>query len=146
MGEINVVKKMQEVGAVVGGEGSGGVIVPDLHYGRDALVGIACVIQHLAERQISSAQLRAGYTDYFMSKNKLQLDELGKSADEVLEMVKERYASLNPITEDGVKIDFDEGWVHLRKSNTEPIVRIYSEGKSPESAKAFANRIFDLLK
>lgn len=146
VGEINVVKKMQEVGAVVGGEGSGGIIVPDLHYGRDALVGIACVIQHLAEKQISSVELRAGYTDYFMSKNKLQLDELGKSADEVLDMVKARYESLNPITEDGVKIDFEEGWVHLRKSNTEPIVRIYSEGKSPEAAESFAKRIFDLLK
>lgn len=146
VGEINVVKKMQEMGAVVGGEGSGGIIVPDLHYGRDALVGIACVIQHLAEKQISSAELRAGYTDYFMSKNKLQLDELGKSADEVLDMVKARYESLNPITEDGVKIDFEEGWVHLRKSNTEPIVRIYSEGKSPEAAESFAKRIFDLLK
>lgn len=134
VGEINVVKKMQEIQAVVGGEGSGGVIVPELHYGRDALVGIACVIQFMAETQITSAELRAGYTDYYMAKQKIRLDELGKNADEVLELVKQRYASLHPITEDGVKIDFDEGWVHLRKSNTEPIVRIYSEGKSPEAA------------
>lgn len=146
VGEINVVKKMQEVNAVVGGEGSGGIIVPDLHYGRDALVGIACVIQHLAEQKVSSSELRAGYTDYFMSKNKIRLDELGRSAGEVLDVVKKRYSSLNPITEDGVKVDFEEGWVHLRKSNTEPIVRIYSEGKSPEAAEAFANRIFNLLK
>lgn len=146
VGEINVVRKMQEVDAVVGGEGSGGIIVPDLHYGRDALVGIACVLQHLAEKKISSSELRAEFTDYFMSKNKIQLNELGKDANEVLELVRSRYESLNPITIDGVKVDFDEGWVHLRKSNTEPIVRIYSEGKTPESADAFANRILNLLK
>lgn len=139
-------RKMQEVDAVVGGEGSGGIIVPDLHYGRDALVGIACVLQHLAEKKISSSELRAEFTDYFMSKNKIQLNELGKDANEVLELVRSRYESLNPITIDGVKVDFDEGWVHLRKSNTEPIVRIYSEGKTPESADAFANRILNLLK
>lgn len=146
VGEINVVKKMQEVNAVVGGEGSGGIIVPDLHYGRDALVGIACVIQHLAEKKMSSSQLRAGFTNYFMSKNKIQLDDLGKSADDVLELVKTHYASLKPNTVDGVKVDFEEGWVHLRKSNTEPIVRIYSEGKSPEAANSFANKIKNLLK
>lgn len=146
VGEINVVKKMQEVDAVVGGEGSGGIIVPDLHYGRDALVGIACVIQHLAEKKMSSSELRAGFTNYYMSKNKIQLDDLGKSADDVLELVKTHYASLKPNTVDGVKVDFEEGWVHLRKSNTEPIVRIYSEGKSPEAANSFANKIKNLLK
>lgn len=146
VGEINVVKKMQEVDAVVGGEGSGGIIVPDLHYGRDALVGIACVVQQLAERKISSSEYRAEFTNYYMSKNKIQLDDLGKSADDVLELVKTHYASLNPNTVDGVKVDFEEGWVHLRKSNTEPIVRIYSEGKSPEAATSFANKIKDLLR
>ena len=146
VGEINVVTKMQEVGAVVGGEGSGGVIVPDLHYGRDALVGIACVVQLLADRKISASEYRSEFTDYFMSKNKIQLDDLGKSADEVLEMVKNQYSSLKPNTVDGVKVDFEEGWVHLRKSNTEPIVRIYSEGKSPEAAQSFAKKIYDLLK
>lgn len=146
VGEINVVKKMQEIEAVVGGEGSGGIIVPDLHYGRDALVGIACVIQHLAEKKISSSKFRAEFTNYYMSKNKIQLDDLGKSADDVLELVKNHYASLNPNTVDGVKVDFEEGWVHLRKSNTEPIIRIYSEGKSPEAAANFANKIKDLLK
>jgi len=146
VGEINVVKKMQEVNAVVGGEGSGGIIVPDLHYGRDALVGIACVVQHLAEKKISSSALRAEFTNYFMSKNKIQLDELGKSADDVLNLVKTHYASLNPNTVDGVKVDFEEGWVHLRKSNTEPIVRIYSEGKSQVAANNFANKIKELLK
>lgn len=145
VGEINVVTKMKEVGAVAGGEGSGGVIVPDLHYGRDALVGIACVVQHLADQKVSSSELRADYTDYFMSKNKIQLDQLGKTADEVLELVRSRYESLQPDTVDGVKIDFEEGWVQLRKSNTEPIVRIYSEGKSPEEAQSFAKRIFQLI-
>lgn len=145
VGEINVVKKMQEVGAVAGGEGSGGVIIPDLHYGRDALVGIACVVQHLAESGKSASALRDSFTDYFMSKNKIQLNDLGKTADEVLHLVKDRYSKLNPITIDGVKVDFEEGWVHLRKSNTEPIVRIYSEGKSPEAASMFARKVYDVL-
>tara|TARA_R110000868_G_scaffold37111_15_gene131674 strand:+ start:3137 stop:4483 length:1347 start_codon:yes stop_codon:yes gene_type:complete len=145
VGEINVVKKMQEVNAVVGGEGSGGIIVPDLHYGRDALVGIACVIQHLAERKISSSALRGEFTNYYMSKSKIQLDELGKDADEVLELVKTHYISLNPVTIDGVKVNFEEGWVHLRKSNTEPIVRIYSEGTSPEAANNFAEKIKSII-
>jgi phosphomannomutase len=145
VGEINVVKKMQEVDAVVGGEGSGGIIVPDLHYGRDALVGIACVLQHLAEKKVNSSELRASYPDYFMSKSKIQLDELGKEAGEVLELVKDHYADLNPNTIDGVKIDFEEGWVHLRKSNTEPIIRIYTEGKSLDEAKAFAEKVKNLF-
>tara|TARA_R110002124_G_scaffold194919_1_gene361948 strand:- start:2208 stop:3554 length:1347 start_codon:yes stop_codon:yes gene_type:complete len=145
VGEINVVKKMQEVNAVVGGEGSGGIIVPDLHYGRDALVGIACVLQHLAEKEMSSSELRATYPDYFMSKSKIQLDELGKEADEVLDIVKKHYSNLNPNTTDGVKVDFEEGWIHLRKSNTEPIIRIYSEGKSLKEANAFANKVKNLF-
>lgn len=146
VGEINVVKVMQEQNAVIGGEGNGGVISPDLHYGRDALVGIAMVLQLLTEKDMSSSEYRATLPDYYMSKNKIQLDELGKDADEVLEMVKNHFSSLEPNTVDGVKVDFAEGWVHLRKSNTEPIIRIYSEGKSPEAAKAFAGKIFDLLK
>ncbi|HET8865638.1 MAG TPA: phosphoglucosamine mutase [Gracilimonas sp.] len=146
VGEINVVKVMQEQNAVIGGEGNGGVICPDLHYGRDALVGIAMVLQLLAEKGMSASEYRATLPDYYMSKNKIQLDELGKDADKVLEMVKEHFSSLNPNTVDGVKVDFAEGWVHLRKSNTEPIIRIYSEGRSPEAAKAFAGKIFDLLK
>tara|TARA_R100000908_G_scaffold65426_1_gene56294 strand:- start:18299 stop:19639 length:1341 start_codon:yes stop_codon:yes gene_type:complete len=146
VGEINVVKVMQEQDAVIGGEGNGGVICPDLHYGRDALVGTAMVLQHLAEKGMSSSEYRASLPDYFMSKNKIQLDDLGKDADEVLEMIKEHFSSLEPNTVDGVKIDFAEGWVHLRKSNTEPIIRIYSEGRSPEAAEGFAGKIFDLLK
>ncbi len=145
VGEINVVKKMQEVDAVVGGEGSGGIIIPDLHYGRDALVGIAAVIQWLAEQGTTSAEYRATLPNYYMSKSKIQLDELGKDADEVLEMVKKHFASLNPNTIDGVKVDFEEGWVHLRKSNTEPIIRIYTEGRTPEAAIAFAQKIKNLL-
>ena len=146
VGEINVVKVMQEQDAVIGGEGNGGVICPDLHYGRDALVGTAMVLQHLAEKGMSSSEYRASLPDYFMSKNKIQLDDLGKDADEVLKMIKEHFSSLEPNTVDGVKIDFAEGWVHLRKSNTEPIIRIYSEGRSPEAAEGFAGKIFDLLK
>ena len=146
VGEINVVKVMQEQNAVIGGEGNGGVICPDLHYGRDALVGVAIVLQLLAEKNVSSSEYRATLPDYFMSKNKIQLDDLGKDADDVLEMVREHFSSLKPNTIDGVKIDFAEGWVHLRKSNTEPIIRIYSEGRSPEAAEGFANKIFDLLK
>lgn len=145
VGEINVVKKMQEQNAVIGGEGNGGVISPDLHYGRDALVGTAMILQLLTEKKMSSSEYRATLPDYFMSKNKIQLDELGKEADDVLEMVKKHYSNLNPNTVDGVRIDFAEGWVHLRKSNTEPIIRIYSEGRTPEAAKGFANKIYDLL-
>jgi phosphomannomutase len=145
VGEINVVQKMQEVGAVAGGEGSGGVIVPDLHYGRDALVGIACVVQHLAESGLKASEMRSSFTNYYMSKNKIQLTDLGKTADEVLDLVKEQYSTLDPVTIDGVKVDFEEGWVHLRKSNTEPIVRIYSEGKSPEAAHLFARKVYDVL-
>lgn len=146
VGEINVVKVMQEHDAVIGGEGNGGVICPDLHYGRDALVGVAMVLQLLAEKGMSSSEYRSTLPDYYMSKNKIQLNELGKDADDVLEKVKEHFSSLEPNTIDGVKIDFAEGWVHLRKSNTEPIIRIYSEGRTPEAAQAFANKIFDLLK
>lgn len=145
VGEINVVKKMQETDAVVGGEGSGGVIVPDLHYGRDALAGIACIVQLLAEKGVSSSDYRASLPDYYMSKSKIELEALGKEADEVLQLVQERYANLKPDTTDGVKVNFEEGWVHLRKSNTEPIIRIYSEGKSPEEARAFADRIRKLI-
>ncbi|MFN1835875.1 phosphoglucosamine mutase [Balneola sp. MJW-20] len=145
VGEINVVKAMQEHDAVIGGEGNGGVICPDLHYGRDSLVGIAIMLQMLAEKKMSSADYRATLPDYYMSKSKIQLDDLGKDADEVLKFVKDHYSNLKPNTIDGVKIDFAEGWVHLRKSNTEPIIRIYSEGKTPEAAQGFANKIKDLI-
>ena len=145
VGEINVVKKMQEVGAVIGGEGNGGVILPDLHYGRDALVGIAITLQLLAERELSSSEYRDSWPSFHMSKNKIQLDDLGAQASQVLDMIEDHYASLSPDTTDGVKVNFEEGWVHLRPSNTEPIVRIYAEGPSVESAHAFAKRIKDQI-
>ena len=145
VGEINVVKKMQEVGAVIGGEGNGGVILPDLHYGRDALVGIAITLQLLAERELSSSEYRDSWPSFHMSKNKIQLDDLGAQASQVLDMIENHYASLSPDTTDGVKVNFEEGWVHLRPSNTEPIVRIYAEGPSLESAHAFAKRIKDQI-
>ncbi len=145
VGEINVVKAMQAENAIIGGEGNGGVINPDLHYGRDALVGIAMILQLLAERKLKASEYRESLPNFYMSKNKIQLDKLGKDADEVLEKVKENYADLNPITIDGVKVDFEEGWVHLRKSNTEPIIRIYSEGSSPQAADAFAKKIINFV-
>lgn len=139
VGEINVVKKMQEVDAVIGGEGNGGVINPDLHYGRDALVGTAMVLQLLAERGVSSSEYRKSLPDYFMRKDKMQLDKV--DGDAILANAKARFADQNPDTTDGVKIDFEDGWVHLRKSNTEPIIRVYSEGISPEKAKELAEMV-----
>lgn len=139
VGEINVVKKMQEVDAVIGGEGNGGVINPDLHYGRDALAGVAMILQLLAERDISAEEYRNSLPDYFMRKSKMQLADI--DGDAILEKAKAEFREYNPDTTDGVKIDFEEGWVHLRKSNTEPIIRIYSEGTSPEKAKELAEMV-----
>lgn len=139
VGEINVVKEMQRVGAVIGGEGNGGVINPDLHYGRDALVGIAMVLQHLAEEQKSASGVRSGMPDYVITKTKINLEDL--DADTVLKSAEKTYAGYNINTTDGVKIDFDEGWVHLRKSNTEPIIRIYSEARTLEKASGLAAEI-----
>ncbi|MDZ7681433.1 MAG: hypothetical protein U5J63_06865 [Fodinibius sp.] len=139
VGEINVVKKMQDVGAVIGGEGNGGVINPDLHYGRDALVGTAMILQLLAERDISAQEYRNSLPDYYMRKSKMQLADV--DGDALLEKAKSEYADYNPDTTDGVKIDFEDGWVHLRNSNTEPIIRIYSEGISPKKAKQLAQSV-----
>ncbi len=127
------------------GKVTGGVILPDLHYGRDALVGIAITLQLLAERELSSSEYRDSWPSFHMSKNKIQLDDLGAQASQVLNMIENHYASLSPDTTDGVKVNFEEGWVHLRPSNTEPIVRIYAEGPSLESAHAFAKRIKDQI-
>ena len=126
VGEVNVTTKMREVGAVIGGEGNGGVIYPELHYGRDALVGTALFLTWLTERGLTMTQLRATYPSYFASKNKIQLTP-AIDVDKVLREVKERYSNENVNDIDGVKIDFPENWVHLRKSNTEPIIRVYSE-------------------
>lgn len=139
VGEVNVTTKMREVGAVIGGEGNGGVIYPELHYGRDALVGTALFLTWLTERGLTMTQLRATYPSYFASKNKIQLTP-AIDVDKVLREVKERYVSENVNDIDGVKIDFPENWVHLRKSNTEPIIRVYTEAKSMDEADALAKR------
>jgi phosphomannomutase len=141
VGEINVVKKMQKVDAVIGGEGNGGIINPDLHYGRDALVGIAMILQLLAERDISSDEYRNSLPDYYMRKSKMQLADVDGEA--ILQKAETVYKDYNPNTTDGVKIDFEDGWVHLRKSNTEPIIRIYSEGTTPEKAKELAKSVVE---
>jgi phosphomannomutase len=146
VGEINVVKKMQEKGAIIGGEGNGGVIYPELHPGRDALVGTAMILQLLAEKKMKASEYRASLPNYEMSKQKIQLDELGMDADTLLGNVAETFKDRNPNTLDGVKIDFDEGWVHFRKSNTEPIVRVYSEAKTVSEAKSLADKVLEVIR
>ena len=139
VGEVNVVTKMKEIGAVIGGEGNGGVIYPELHYGRDALVGVALFLTYLAELNIPMTELRKKYPAYYASKNKIELTP-AIDVDKVLATVKERYAHERVNDIDGVKIDFAEHWVHLRKSNTEPIIRIYVEAKSQEFADEVAQK------
>lgn len=142
VGEVNVVTAMKETKAVIGGEGNGGIIVPDLHYGRDALIGIALFLTHLARTGKSASELRATYPPYFISKNKIELTpEI--NVDKVLEAVKAKYAAERINATDGVKIDFEKEkeWVHLRKSNTEPIIRIYAESQNEAKAAALANRL-----
>jgi phosphomannomutase len=140
VGEVHVVSQMKAVDAVIGGEGNGGIIVPDLHYGRDALIGIALFLSHLAKSEGSASRLRAGYPSYFISKNKIELTpELDLGG--ILQKIKEKYAS-NPIIDiDGVKIEFDKEWVHLRKSNTEPIIRIFAESDSLSKADHLAQKL-----
>ena len=145
VGEVNVVLKMKETNAVIGGEGNGGIIYPASHYGRDALVGIALFLMHLAEKDMTVSALRNTYPDYFMSKKKIELTP-DLDVDRLLEQMKERYASEDVNTIDGVKIDFADQWVHMRKSNTEPIIRIYTEAPSQESADALADRIIQELR
>lgn len=145
VGEVNVVKKMKEVNAVIGGEGNGGVILPELHYGRDALVGIALFLTHLAKSGKRCSALKATYPSYFISKNKIQLlPEM--NVDKILEGIAEKYNRQPVNTEDGVKIEFDSEWVHLRKSNTEPIIRIYSESDIETKAEAIARKIINDIK
>lgn len=139
VGEVNVVEMMKQTNAVIGGEGNGGIIYPELHYGRDGLVGIALFLSFLAQEKCSVSSLRAQYPAYFMSKKKIQLTpEL--DVDTVLQSMAARYENDHPSTIDGVKIDFPDNWVHLRKSNTEPIIRIYTEAKTQDEADALANR------
>ena len=139
VGEVNVVKKMKETGAVIGGEGNGGVIYPELHYGRDALVGVALFLTYFAGLDMSMSELRKTYPAYYASKNKIELTpEI--NVDLILETIKNRYSNEKVNDIDGVKIDFAENWVHLRKSNTEPIIRVYTEAKTMAEADALAKR------
>ncbi|TZF82544.1 phosphoglucosamine mutase [Pedobacter sp. BS3] len=145
VGEVNVVNKMKETNAVIGGEGNGGVIYPESHYGRDALVGIALFLTHLAKSGKSILNLRKSYPDYFISKNKITLTE-GMDIDGLLKAVEEKYKNQPYSTIDGLKIEFDKEWVHLRRSNTEPIIRIYSESASETTANHLANKIIADIK
>lgn len=145
VGEVNVVNLMKETNAVIGGEGNGGIIYPELHYGRDALVGIALFLSLLAKANISMTRLRASYPNYYISKNKIELTPEVK-VDEVLRQMQERYARQPINTIDGVKIEFNKEWVHLRKSNTEPIIRIYAESDSNATAEHLANKIIADIK
>ena len=145
VGEVNVVNKMKETNAIIGGEGNGGIIYPELHYGRDSLVGIALFLSYLADLRTSVSSLRKTYTSYFMSKKKIQLTPQ-LDVDGILKAMEAKYASEEINTIDGLKIDFAENWVHLRKSNTEPIIRIYTEAKSQEEADILADKIIGEIK
>ncbi len=144
VGEVNVVQKMKEVKAVIGGEGNGGIILPDLHYGRDALVGIALFLSFLADTNLKCSELRKKYTHYEMIKDKMELTP-ETPLDNILKSLAEHYKNEKVTTIDGVKIDFDKGWVHLRKSNTEPIIRIYAEAKSEKEAQELVNEMKQFL-
>ncbi len=140
VGEVNVVRKMKEVNAVIGGEGNGGIIVPDLHYGRDALIGIGLFLSHVAQTKKNLKAIRNSYPDYFISKNKIELDK-GVDVKTIFEKIKGKYKNQPVNTEDGLKIEFEKDWVHLRTSNTEPIIRIYSESQNETTADNIAKRI-----
>lgn len=147
VGEVNVVTKMKETGAVIGGEGNGGVIYPAAHYGRDALVGVALFLSHLAHKGMKASELRATLPAYFMGKNRIDLQP-STDVDALLSEVKARFEGQLDVQVtdiDGVKLDFSDRWVHLRKSNTEPIIRVYSEGHTPEQAEAAGREIMDLI-
>ncbi|MCC7232121.1 MAG: phosphoglucosamine mutase [Bacteroidia bacterium] len=144
VGEVNVVEVMKEQNAVIGGEGNGGIIYPELHYGRDALVGIALFLSHLAHSGKTASVLRAGYPNYFISKNKIELTP-DINVDAILEGIRNKYKKHPISTRDGVKIEFEKEWVHLRRSNTEPIIRIYAESQSQTTAQNLAEKIiFDI--
>lgn len=142
VGEVNVVKLMKKNNVVIGGEGNGGIIYPESHYGRDALVGVALFLSLLAEKKMSVSELRKTYPNYFMSKKKIQLTP-GLDVDGILKEIENRYQNEQLTTIDGVKIDFAESWAHLRKSNTEPIIRIYTEAKSQEEADGLADKFIE---
>lgn len=145
VGEVNVVTKMKETGAVIGGEGNGGVIYPEAHYGRDALVGVALFLSLLAKSGKKVSELKSGYPQYAIAKNKIELTPT-INVDAILEKIKDIYASENITDIDGVKIDFTDSWVHLRKSNTEPIIRIYAEAPSMQEADDLAHKIIDVIR
>jgi len=140
VGEVNVVNKMKEVNAVIGGEGNGGIILPDLHFGRDALIGIALFLTHLAKTKKTAKQLRNSFPDYFISKNKIKLEQ-GVDVQAVFDKIKDKYKHQPINVEDGLKIEFDTDWVHLRTSNTEPIIRIYAESNFATTADNIAKRL-----
>ena len=145
VGEVNVVELMKSTNAIIGGEGNGGIIYPELHYGRDSLVGVALFLTYLAQQELTVAQLRASYPQYYMSKNKIELTPT-LDVDAILVAMTAKYQHEEISTIDGVKIDFPSEWVHLRKSNTEPIIRIYTEAPSQAAADALALRIIDEIK
>ncbi len=140
VGEVNVVTTMKQVNAIIGGEGNGGIIYPELHYGRDALVGIALFLTYLAETKVKVSELRASYPSYFIAKNKIELKK-GIDVDAILKSVHEKYISEPCNTEDGLKIEFGNEWVHMRKSNTEPIIRIYAESQNEKTANELAKKM-----
>ena len=140
VGEVNVVEKMKETNAVIGGEGNGGIILPELHYGRDALVGIALFLSHLATTKKSVHAIRAQYPNYVISKNKIQLED-SMNLQDIIEKVKDKYKQYPHNTLDGLRIDIDDDWVHLRGSNTEPIIRIYAESSTEQTANAIAQKM-----
>ncbi len=145
VGEVNVVKKMKEVNAVIGGEGNGGIIVPDFHYGRDALIGIGLFLSALAQHKNGIKSFRNRYPDYFISKNKIELEK-GINVKEIFEKIQKKYKKQPINTEDGLKIEFESDWVHLRTSNTEPIIRIYAESNFETTANNIALRLMQDIK
>ena len=147
VGEVNVTTKMKEVGAVIGGEGNGGVIYPESHYGRDALVGIALFLSSLAQKGLTCSELRKTFPTYYIAKNRIDLTP-DTDMDAILGKVKERFGSMDDVRVtdiDGVKLDFPTKWVHLRKSNTEPIMRVYSEAATMEEADALGKELMDVV-
>ena len=144
VGEVNVVTKMKEKNAVIGGEGNGGVIYPDLHYGRDALVGIALFLTHFAKMNLSMSELKKSYPNYTISKNKIELTPK-TNIDGLLKKIANKYSDTEQNSIDGLKLDFENEWVHLRKSNTEPIIRIYAESENKDKAHALGERFIKEL-
>ena len=144
VGEVNVTTQMKNVNAIIGGEGNGGVIYPESHYGRDALVGVALFLSHLAHKGCTASELKASYPEYFMAKNRIDLTPTA-DIDAILAKVKEVYSNEEIIDIDGVKINFANSWVHLRKSNTEPIIRVYSEASTLKEAEELGEKLIAVV-